>query len=84
MHAGSVDENDLPGWAALLLGHVDDSQDAVARGLRLGADDGELFADERIQQRGLAGVGASEDADETGMEGHGDRLLDSGCRRLAA
>ena len=49
---------------------------AVARGLRLGRDDGQLLAHERIEQCGLARVGAAENANETGAKGHGgDQLL---------
>ena len=46
------------------------SQDAVARGLRFGTDDGELLTDERIQQRRFARVRPAENANESGVEGH--------------
>ena len=75
MNSGRVDQHDLPGLASLLLGDVDDSENAVARGLRLGRNDGQLLADQRIQQRALARVGAAENADESGVKGHGDRVL---------
>jgi len=38
--------------------------------LRLGRNDSELFANESVEQRGLASVRAAEDADETGAERH--------------
>ena len=70
MNARGVDENDLAAQPAFLSGHVDDPQDAVAGGLRLGADDGQFLADQRIEQRGFAGVGTAQDADESGVKGH--------------
>src|SRR5208337_3848251 len=78
-----VDEHDLPGLAAFLLGDVDDSENAVARGLRLGRNNGQLLADQRVQQCAFARVRAAENADESGVKGHEDRLLASGCRRPA-
>jgi hypothetical protein len=53
------------------LGNIDNALDPVARGLRLRRDDRELFAHERIQQRGLARVRATENANKTGVEGIG-------------
>src|SRR5580658_2752923 len=84
VNSGRVDENDLSGLASfqlrLLLGRIDidDAKNAVARGLRLGRNDGQLLADQRIQQRALARIGAAEDANESGVKGHGSRLLASG------
>ncbi len=49
--AGGIHENDLSGVAALACRHLHDSLNSVARGLRLVADDGDLFADKGIQQR---------------------------------
>ena len=43
-----------------------DADDAVARGLRLWADDAELFADDAIEERGFAGVRLSDDGDDSG------------------
>src|ERR1019366_1631412 len=70
VNSGRVDQHDLPGFVSLLLGNVDDSENAVARGLGLRRNNGKLLAHQRIQQRALAGIGAAEDADESGVEGH--------------
>ena len=70
VHAWSVDQHDLRGVAAFAFGQIDDALNSIARGLRLGRDDREFFAYERIEQRGLASVGAAEDADKTGAERH--------------
>ncbi len=70
VHAGRVDQNKLPGGPFPFLLDVDDALDAVARGLRLTGDDGELLADERVQQRGFACVGTANDGDESGAECH--------------
>ncbi len=43
----------------------DHAGNAIARGLRLGGDDGDLFAGESVEQRALAGVGPAEDGDES-------------------
>ena len=59
-----------PPSLTLLFGHVDDPQNAVACGLGLGADDGQLFADQGIEQGGFAGVGTTQNADESGVKGH--------------
>src|SRR5208337_2047990 len=74
VNSGRVDEHDLPGLASLLLGDVDDSENAVARGLGLRRNDGQLLAHQRIQQRALARIGPSENANESGVEGHEDSL----------
>ncbi len=50
VYAGSVDEDDLPGGALGLALHVNDAGDAVARGLRFVGDDGEFFANQRVEQ----------------------------------
>jgi len=64
VQAGRVDEYDLS------VGAVDDALDAVAGGLRVSRDDGHFAADELIDERGLAAVGAAEKSDEAGFEGH--------------
>jgi len=43
---------------------VDDAQNAVARGLRLGGDDGEFLAHQCVHQRRLPDVGISDDIDK--------------------
>src|ERR1700694_3174544 len=80
MNSGVLDEHDLPGLASFLLGNVDDSEDAVACGLRFRRDDSQLLADQRIQQRALSGIGATENANESGVEGHGNRVQVPGAR----
>ena len=50
---------------------VADAGDAVARGLRLGRDDGQLLADDAVEQRRLADVGAAQNCDGAG-DGAGD------------
>ncbi len=79
MNAWSVDQNDLAAQLTLLLGNVNDPQNAVARGLGLGADDGQLLADQGIQERGFAGVGTAQNADESGVKGH-KGLSAASCR----
>ena len=59
MNSGRVDEDRLP------LGIVLDAQDAVARGLRLVGDDGELLADDAVQEGRLAGVRAADQRNES-------------------
>ena len=63
--AGRVYQDDL-GVVA-----IQDALNAIAGGLGLGRDDGDFLADERIDERGFAGVGTPDDRDETGLEGHG-------------
>ncbi len=75
-----VDQHDLPSLTSFLLGDVDDAQNAVARGLRLRRNDGQLLAHQRVEQRALARIGPAENANESGMEGHRDRLQVSGGR----
>ncbi len=82
MYAGGIDQDDLPGFAALLMRRLlcfgwpfDDSKNAVARRLRLGRNNREFLPDQRIEQRALAGIGTAKDADETGVKGHEYRLL---------
>ena len=70
VHSGSIDQDNLCGVVAFALRQVDDALDSVACGLRFGRNDCEFFAHESIEQRGLAGVRAAENADKTGAEGH--------------
>src|SRR5579875_2241785 len=80
MDARCIHKNDLRGRALTRLGffgwYLDDSMDAVARGLGLTGDNRYFFAGEGIQQRGLAGVGAADDGDESGAHFHS--LVSSG------
>src|SRR5690349_5918132 len=43
--------------------------DGRPRGLRLLGNDGQLAAEQRIEQRGFSGIGTAEDGDVTGAEG---------------
>ena len=56
-----------------------DAHQPDAGGLRLGADDRDLLADQRVDERGLAGVGRADDGDEAapfgGGFGHGFNSL---------
>ena len=45
---------------------VVDAGDPVARGLRLGRDDGQLLADDAVEQRRLADVRSAQDGDRAG------------------
>src|SRR5271169_18060 len=83
MYTGSVDEHNLPARFFLLLGNLHNPQDAVARGLRLGTDNGQPFTHERVQQCGLAGVGTAKNANESGMKGHRSRLLAASFKSVA-
>ncbi|KIU01369.1 hypothetical protein QU38_01990, partial [Staphylococcus aureus] len=42
-----------------------------ACGLRLGADDGDLLADQRVDQRGLARIGGADDRNQAAAPGFG-------------
>ena len=44
---------------------VDDTQNPVARGLRLGSDNGKAFAHQRVHQRRFPHVGVADDVDKT-------------------
>ncbi len=70
VHAGSVDEHNLPTVFAFALRNVDDALYAVARSLRLGRNDRQFLADKSVQQSGLAGVRPAKNADESGAEWH--------------
>ena len=71
VYAGRIDENDLPGRTlAAFRSTLTNPLNAIARGLRLARDDGELFADQRVQQRRFACVGTADDGDESGAECH--------------
>ena len=63
--AGRIDQDDLRVFA------IQDSLNAVARGLRLGRNDGDFAADELVDQRRFARVGAAYYGDESGFKGHG-------------
>ena len=83
VHPRRVDQHNLGRIAVLRFWNLQNALDAVARGLRFGRDDGQLLANQCVQQRGLAGVGPAEDANKTCAKGHGDRLLVIGCQRIA-
>jgi len=60
--ARRVDEDDLARRP------VDDAVIGVAGGLRFGRDDGDLGADERVQQRGFANVCTTDEDSKTGFQ----------------
>jgi hypothetical protein len=69
MDAGSIDEDDLRRrMYALQRRNLDHPGDAVARGLRLGGDNGHLFAGESVEQRAFADVGPAENGDKSGFQ----------------
>ena len=51
----------------LRIAAVHDAVDAVARGLRLAGDDGDLLAHQRVCQTGLADVRPAADGDHSGF-----------------
>src|SRR5579862_7069542 len=70
VHTRRIDEHDLAAIATLAFRNMDYTLNAVARGLWLRRDDGELFAHQRIEQRRLARVGPTENTNETGAKWH--------------
>ena len=74
--AGCVDHDDLRGrlrlarFAPQLCRNFKHAQDACARGLRFVRYDCELFAQQCIQQCGLAGIRPADDRDESRAKGH--------------
>jgi hypothetical protein len=72
-----VDENELRVVAG------EDAAHRVPGGLRLIAGDDDLAADQCVGERGLSGIGASDEAAEAGTEGHAPILPSAGrviCR----
>src|SRR5690349_3527078 len=63
MDAGRVDEDDLPCGCRVVLR----AEDPRPRRLRLVGDDGDLLADDAIEQRGFAGIGPADDRDVSGF-----------------
>ena len=63
--AGGVEEDDLES------GLVVDGADGPPRGLGDGRNDGDFFADQSVEQRRLAGIGAADDGGEARAEGGG-------------
>ena len=61
--AGRVDQRELR------VRPAGDAEDALAGGLGLVGDDRDLFADEGVDQRGLAGVGPAHDRDFADFQG---------------
>ncbi len=59
MDARRVQQDDL----VLVLGQH--AQHLIARGLRLGAGDGDLLAEQPVQQRRFAHIGPTNDRDKT-------------------
>ena len=71
--------------AALRVGIVPNAQDAITSRLRAGRDDAQLLPEDRVQQGGLADVGATDQCDvaaSMGRVGHAGAVLTLGlCRR---
>ena len=66
VNARRIHKNDLRrGMNLLARSHFQHADDAVARGLRLGRDNGDLFAGERVQQRAFAGIGPAENCNKS-------------------
>src|SRR6185437_4093045 len=65
MDAGGIDEDDLA------AGQVEDAEQMGAGGLGMVGDGGDASAEEGIDQRALAGVGAADQGHEAGTESHG-------------
>ena len=77
--AGRVHEDDLGGAVDA------DAEHARARGLRLGRDNGNLGADQAVEQGGLAGIGRAQQGDETGpARGHSNRSSRAAAAAAAA
>ena len=68
--SGSINEDDLSGGASFGGLDVGDALDARPRGLGLFGDDGDFFAYQSVQQRGFAGVRASDDGNEARTKSH--------------
>ena len=62
VNSGRIDEDDLRVVA------IQDSLNAIARGLRLRRNDGDFAPDERVDKSGFAGVGAADNGDESRFE----------------
>ena len=60
MGAGGVDENELP------AGFGEDAADGAAGGLGDGADDADLFAEQGVEEGGLADIGAPDEGENAG------------------
>ena len=77
MQARRVDQDELR------VGPVHHAENPVPRGLRLGRYDGDLAADQRVDQGGFAHVRAPDDGDHACAEGgaaHGDLRISPGKR----
>src|SRR5436305_15098501 len=78
MYTGRVDKDDLRSRfglcfclsLCLFFADVNDTEYSVARSLRLGADDGELFTREFVEQCRFPRVGATKNADESRTKCH--------------
>src|SRR6478752_4176613 len=63
--AGRIDKNNLASGALPFWLDVENALDVHARGLRLFRDDGDFFADQRVEQRAFTGIGTADDRYET-------------------
>ena len=62
MDSGGIQEYNLEPLS------VEDPCYSVSRGLGLGRDDGNLFTDERVEQRGFPHIGRADDGGKTGFK----------------
>src|ERR1039458_4752093 len=63
---GRIYKNDLRGRVCTLVGRdLDHAHDAIARGLRLGGDDGPLFGGKGVEERAFADVGPAENGNKS-------------------
>src|SRR5258708_6980394 len=74
MNPGRIYQDDLCPMFSLLLGNMDDPENAIAGGLGLRADNRQLLASECIQQCGFAGVRTTQNTNESRAKGHEVRL----------
>ena len=77
LHAGQVDEHELPVRA------VRDAADRAARRLRPVGDDRHLGADDRVGQRRLADVGPAREGDEAGARSPSSRAARAGSASIS-
>jgi hypothetical protein len=64
MNAWRINEDNLSFGTSFLLGNIYDPEDTVARGLRLGTDNGQLLLHKRVEQGGLSCVGTTKNTHE--------------------
>ena len=76
MYARRIDKNGLRACSPAVGEDVDYAENAIAGGLRLGANDGQFLARQRIQQGRFSGIRPAENTDKTGAKRHRSDELD--------